>query len=232
MYISLAQEGNDPIVAPIVGVGGTLRVGVGSADGERSSVWRIWANPSKSDVYVAARNIVRVQKFSLHESGDYRYAWITREIAQEHTGEEQRIVDRWRRPDLDPSGWNLALSILVASEDVVAIPGPRETADVRWLPKPPPGRTRRILVMMVTPDLGGIPTTGAVVVEALALANGNAVIVLTDEIETPDAHLVAQANVRRETESLGVDLRQPGMRMGMFGHGDDGVRFVWDTAHE
>jgi hypothetical protein len=51
------------------------RFGVGSADGPRSAVWRLWTGKGTSDVYVAARTLGGNLKVSLHESGVWRYAF-------------------------------------------------------------------------------------------------------------------------------------------------------------
>src|SRR5664279_4401308 len=98
LWVSIYDEHGEGISIHITGVGGTIRVCVGKV-GERSSVWRIWANKRSSDVYVAARTIAGVQRFSLHQSGVWRYAW-TASAAQDHVPEDQdRVIDRWQRGD-------------------------------------------------------------------------------------------------------------------------------------
>lgn len=62
--------------------------------GHRSGVWRIWGNPpttGKSDVFVTARSIARVQKFSLHESGDFRHQWVTADAASRFTSSPDKL---------------------------------------------------------------------------------------------------------------------------------------------
>lgn len=61
LWVSFFNEQGEGISIPITGVGGTIRVCVGKV-GERSGVWRIWANKGSSDVYVAARNLAGAQK--------------------------------------------------------------------------------------------------------------------------------------------------------------------------
>ena len=57
------------------GPGGTIRVVVGEP-GRQSGVWRIWATRNTSDAYIGVRAILGYQKWSLHESGDWRCQWI------------------------------------------------------------------------------------------------------------------------------------------------------------
>jgi hypothetical protein len=47
-----------------------IRIGIGSRDGPKSGVWRIWAGKGKSDVYVAVRSYTGIFKVSLHETGE------------------------------------------------------------------------------------------------------------------------------------------------------------------
>jgi hypothetical protein len=121
VILELADERGERIgTFPLAGSGGTLRVAVGMP-GRRSGVWRIWANRSKSDVYVAARSIAGIQKFSLHESGDWRHQWVTPQQAEEFTADRNRVMDRWPRPPDGPGGWTKALSIWVLKQDVQEI---------------------------------------------------------------------------------------------------------------
>ena len=52
-----------------------VRFAVGSRDGARSSLWRVWTGKNTSDVYVESRDVQGVMKFSLHESGDWHYGY-------------------------------------------------------------------------------------------------------------------------------------------------------------
>jgi hypothetical protein len=111
------QDGVD-----VHGPGGTIRVVVGRP-GHRSIVWRAWANQNKSDVFVAARVLAGTQKFSLHESGDWRNQWVTKEKAQRFTSQENRVLDQWPRP---PAGLRGAYGAPRATHDeqVVLVTNP------------------------------------------------------------------------------------------------------------
>jgi hypothetical protein len=118
------------------------------AVGERSSVWRIWANSHTSDIYVAARTIAGDQKYSLHETGDF----VTHGLPST-TRRESSINGAEARPT--PSAGPRRFSIWVRSEDVTPIdPDDTRASDVTWIPKPPPGLATGIYVVLVTPDPG------------------------------------------------------------------------------
>ena len=90
------DDGNQHDV-PLPGPGGTIRVVVGEP-GKRSSVWRIWANKNTFDVYVAVRAIAGVQKWSLHETGDWRYQFIDDEKVAKFSDRDSRVIDHWEKP--------------------------------------------------------------------------------------------------------------------------------------
>jgi hypothetical protein len=218
---------------PVTGVGGTTRVAVGKV-GRRSSIWRIWANKSTSDVYVAARTVAGEQKFSLHESGDWRYAW-TSEAAEALGGAlPSRVKDRWRRGDPDEIGWTPALSIWVRSEDVTEMPDDTKSEEVRWVERPPVGWVVGIHLLFIQPDLGGRALIGFRIVDVLRLANGHGLMVMTGArpITSQEVDHIAEGRTRAFAEVPEIVARsgEPGLRVAIFGYTDDGHRTVWDTA--
>jgi hypothetical protein len=62
------------------------------------------------------------QKYSFHQSGDWRHAWNTAGLAEEFTGPPRRLLDQWQRPEPDGFGWIRAFTIWVPSEDVIDVP--------------------------------------------------------------------------------------------------------------
>src|SRR6266550_771493 len=126
------------------GPGDPIRVAVGRP-GRRSAVWNIMANKNKSDIYVAARSVARVQKVSLHESGDWRVQWVDSSEAGRRMAEltGSRIQDQWRRPAETSPGWTKVLSIWIPDGEVVDMPNDYQTEEgVIWVPPPAPFNTR------------------------------------------------------------------------------------------
>ena len=157
------------------GPGGTIRVAVGRP-GHRSSVWRVWANQNKSDVYVAARVLAGTQKFSLHESGDWRNQWVTKEKAQRFTSQENRVLDQWPRPPAGLGGWTTGLTIWVPSVEVLDIADDKQPlAGVGWIPEPPPDSAFGIHVVVAEPDRGFVKLQAAVPMDGFRLADGRVV---------------------------------------------------------
>jgi hypothetical protein len=232
--VELADERGEQIGAfHLTGSGGQIRVGVGRP-GHRSGVWRIWANKGKSDVYVAARSIAGIQKFSFHESGDWRHQWVTPEQAEKFTAGRNRVMDRWPRPPDGPGGWTKALSIWVPKEDVQRIEDDDQGSEgVMWTPEPPDGFAVGIHVVVAKTDLGSVRVSGARPLGGFPLASAEVVLVLIALAEVDDEQrqrieqFRAEALAKVPVEGLAA-AKAP--RVSLFGFDDQGNRIVWNLA--
>lgn len=218
----------------ITGVGGKVRFSVGEV-GNRSGVWNIWANKSTSDVYLAARENATVQKFSLHQSGDWRFAWISEDVAEAY-GQDNRVIDRWTRPAADEVGWIKAVQIRVRPQDVVAMPDDKTpAAKVHWLPAPPAEHILVVRLVYVIPDRGAPHIDNYQLIDVLALANGDALLIIatidkvTDEV-TANLREAIESLRERRSDLLANAAENPSVRAAIFGHSSEGERIVWDIA--
>jgi hypothetical protein len=232
--MELADDRGERIGAVrLTGSGGTIRVAAGRP-GRRSGVWRIWANRSKSDVYVAARSIAGIQKFSLHESGDWRHQWVTPQQAEQFTAAPNRVLDRWARPPDGPGGWTKALSIWVLKEDIQEIEDDDQASEgVAWTPEPPVGFAAGIHVVVAKTDLGSVRVQGARPLGGFSLAGGEVALVLIGLGEV-DEEQHERLNEFRDRALAMVPPEQlasaKAPRVSLFGFDNQGNRFVWDLA--
>ena len=220
------------------GPGDPIRVAVGRP-GRRSAVWNIMANKNKSDIYVAARSVARVQKVSLHESGDWRVQWVDSSEAGRRMAEltGSRIQDQWRRPAETSPGWTKALSIWIPDGEVVDMPNDHQTEEgVIWVPPPAPGLAVGFHVAVARPDNGFTEFPATIPLAGFTLASGEVMMlfvstmVMTDEIRTM---LDNYRSAAKEQARLAGFTRSPdGLRMTMFGRDGDGNRKLWDLAYE
>ncbi|GAA4746351.1 hypothetical protein [Gordonia alkaliphila] len=110
--------------------------------GECSSIFRVWANKGKLDVYASIRTWKDLAKFSFHQSGRY----IFHLSSVEHPGAEwvkrpdpeNRRVSAWDRPEPFVPGWTHLMTFMVPTEDVRPNAGAGWEAPnkVRWIAKP------------------------------------------------------------------------------------------------
>jgi hypothetical protein len=228
-YLSLADEnGNVRATVPIDTNGGVVRVAVGEV-GKRSEVWRIWANKRTSDVYVAARKMAQVQKFSLHESGRWRYAFTEQGASHLPEGTD-RAIDKWTAKEAD-EGFLAALAIEIRAQDVIEFPDDMKADDVHWIEPPPEGHYVSIRLSFLTPDAGVYHPLGGNPIEAIGLADNRALIVAY-QVE-PILALRwdnMEAARRRVLDGLRFSQVMPGQRLAVFSNDENGIRYVFDTA--
>ena len=167
------DHGNSESVV-LHGPGGKARIAVGEP-GRHSGVWEIWSPRTKNDVYIANKNIAGTQKWSLHESGDWRYQWISRLDAWRYAQTDDRLIESWSPPpELGPTGWTSAFVIRVRHQDIVPIPGVSVPADVELIREPHENRAVAVFVVIARPDQGMLNLKGAVPLGGFTLMDGRA----------------------------------------------------------
>ena len=216
------------------GPGGKSRLVIGEPD-RQSGIWRIWANKPTSDVYIGIRSILGYQKWSLHESGIWRFAWVSEARANEFTGSTDRLMDRWQQPPELGAGWTKGFSIRVRHQDLVDTPGEVAPAGTVRLPAPPEGHARCVHVVVARPDQGLVTLQGLLPVDGFTLADGRVVLLVTSvEAVLPEHNQMvdgAMSEGLRKMREQGVDPSTAGSpRMLVGGHNAEGDRFVWDAA--
>jgi hypothetical protein len=99
-----------------------IRLGVGSREGAKSGVWRIWAGKGKSDVYLAVRSYAGIFKVSLHESGRCSVAF-TSQFAERNPSAlagrgGSRYFDKWRRKTHSGSGLSIPFRLVFPGSEL------------------------------------------------------------------------------------------------------------------
>lgn len=204
--------------------------------GHRSGVWRIWANPpstGKSDVYVTARSIAGVQKFSLHESGDFRHQWVTGDAASRFTSSPDKRIYAWQRgPEHD--GWitkGLTVFFPAGERDRITDDGSHPESTI-WLPEGEPGSVWVLHIVFARPDQGEAAMPGIIPLDGFTLPNGSALMVfgqhrpITD-IETEHLTTARAAIPWDQFPDLGA---VQALRLTLHSEADTGERSVWEVA--
>ena len=217
----------------VAGPGGKIRVAVGRP-GRRSGVWVVWASHNKSDVYVASRVLGGTQKFSLHESGDWRHQWVTTEKAQLFTGQDGRVIDQWPRPPAGPGGWTMGLTIVVPSDDVLDFDDDTQPLNgVGWIGEPPSGSAVGFNVVVAETNRGFVAVQAGVPMDGFVLADGRVVLVVVSvfPLEEDARRWLDQQRSRALEGARGaMSETAPGRRIALFGFDSNGNRLVWDLA--
>jgi hypothetical protein len=225
-----------------------LRFAVGRP-GRRSSVWRLWANRGKDDVYIAARQSAGILKVSLHESGDWRLQWVGDDHGDvsftTRDGDESqgRVIDRWSRPPAGATGWTDALSIWVPTRDVSEIPGDAEPGhDAQWVEPAGPEAATEFRLVLVEPGQGPFeltaalqgPDAGLALVNGFRLAGGEAVLLFAATKRLNNDLRQSLVRARQEQQAqIPSDFNlapESGPRLAAVAVDDDGYRNIWDLT--
>jgi hypothetical protein len=130
-----------------------LRFAVGEPAGPRSSVWRVWMNDRRDDVYIAARDIAGDLKVSLHPN--FWYFGFTKQHAERGSSVLPPGSDRkmrvWERPDEFGAGWTRAFEIVVPASEVVEAATPYTGSEAVWFPRPADGEAVHFTVLLSKP---------------------------------------------------------------------------------
>jgi hypothetical protein len=218
--------------------GGVVRFAVG-APGNRGLVWRLWANESKADFYLAVRTGGGVLKYSFHAPDEFHATGIWR-LA--HTseyaaalGETNRVKDVW--PPAEPAGDGLiyALTIRTPASEVVPIPGddPADTA-ITYVRSAQAGQVLDLHVVIMRPD-EGLKVSAGSIVDGILLADDTLVLLVSEAHDlTPEESLHIAQLRKMATDGLKSLLpdepHTSDLRATPHGHMPNGHRFVWDIA--
>ncbi len=122
-------------------------------------------------------------------------------------------------------------------EDVLPLqPDNTRAQDVIWVDQPPLGSVADVNIAFMEPDQGWLDVSGMRPLAAFGLADQRCVLVLLHVHAQLPEHAAFIAEKQAEALALLTaeqiaDLRsESGIRMGLFGYGDDGHRIVWDLA--
>lgn len=217
--------------------------------GHRSSVWRVWANKGKHDVYAAIRTSAGVLKYSFHESGE----WIHHLVSASHPkakfvkvpNPDSKRLDTWRRPEPFVDGWTHMLSIFVPAKDLQIVPGDdTDPKGIRWLTQvPADGNAVLFQLLLVSPDspallLQGHPEVPSehAVVDGFVLSNGEVVLVVASEVPLDEKRVQQLKDVRKKHfEQKAEDFEMTpslGPRFALPMVDDTGHRCIWDLTFD
>ena len=215
----------------------TFRFGVGSPDEYRSAIWRVWVQGN--DVYAAARSMTELVKFSLHRSGNWRFAWTEKSgIKSERSGD--RAEEKWKRPTPFSPGWTQGPSIIVPNSGIKRSFRHDPEEDLRgivWIPPASPGSRHHFTILFAAVDA---PTDSWNTVTrrddrrlaVLGLRNGDKVMVCQREGPMPDKEsvwvfgLVKDMRINYQNPDPGV----AGASIFSAGTDDAGFPYIVDVA--
>jgi hypothetical protein len=188
-----------------------FRFGIGAPDRPRSSVWRLWMQQGKSDVYLANSATAYRFHISFHASGQcherFTHQFVESERAAGRWSGGNGIQARWQKPEyaLDGGDTSILYSLLFPTSELRPEPLDARTAaaSVTWLTPAREGWSRELWFGLARPGLGVLNVYDQAEhspepLLSWALPNGESLFLYGRSIPTP-SHLGAEV-ARKEAE--------------------------------
>ena len=212
--------------------------------GQRSpNTWKVWGMPHTSDVYLTSRELGRLVKTSLHQSGKWHTRLEDPGLAGlwPEVGSRDGRLDHWTQPpDLSP-GIVHAFMIVMPSTQLVPWAAPSAKSGTARLIMEP-GTALAVDVLMLRPTLEPVPlhVPNSVVFARFEIGDGREVVLVSRRLEWSDDDERKLEEMKQEARTSSRTLTDPRpisddpgvthmTRMTVFGTGDRGTRFVVDA---
>ena len=219
----------------------SLRFAIRDDHGRRAATWKLWTEAAggRSEVYLASRSLGRYLKVSLHESGDWHFAYEQRAFEARVQGTSPSATDRfirkWKRPAELAPGLTLAFRVNTPASAVTTPIEAGLPAGLIWVPNAPEGMATEIDIFLVknttrSTSWPGKTKMGTSLVGSVPLENGETVWVVYWVVPMPDFSKAFTGG--RGSYYKGVSekhLHGANLKALVFGEEADGSRVFYDV---
>jgi hypothetical protein len=213
-----------------------VRFGVTDGKGHRSATWKCWTyvGASKSDVYLACRELRGELKASFHESGSWHIAYSNnffRNGFEESSKPESRFTQQWPRPPEIAKGITLAFRIVIPWS-ATKTPITSRDSGVKWIPTPEAGKAIETDIFITSKtvqctDWPGKNSMRTELVGSFPLESGETMWLVYHVISCPQPRPLHGSPKYFKGKSKS-DLGGSGLRMLAWGDEPDGSRTLYD----
>lgn len=206
-------------------------------DGRRSTTWRVFDGAGKSDIYLQSRPLGQLAKVSLHESGRWRTAFVSPDVAGRYLPEgADRAFDQFSPPleEVAP-GWTEAYTVLLPDSELQPYGAEKSKGPVVELDSPGPGRAVMVTLLLGQPGAEPLALTpDQQLVGAFELADGRTVRLVAETAVLP-VHLARavadnRAELREAALAHSFDVATAPPVHPLICDDDAGNRLVIETA--
>lgn len=214
-----------------------IRFGVRDLNGLVSSTWKCWItkNNNKNDIYIANRVLGDKIKISLHESGNYRLAFLKNFLEKEAPPESElhqdRVVESCSVSNNIAPGVTLAVRVYITNTSVNHEIGPKiKRKKIIWAEKPEDKMSTLFLFFITEKDLkiSNWPakrSKGTKLIGSLELDDGRIIWIVYngENIDRPAFNFAKSTKFNSANYS---DLMSENLKMVYTGIGEDGSLYL------
>ena len=198
-----------------------FRFCIGSPQGLRSTVWKIWSGTiGKSDVYIQSRMMGSDMKISLHESGLCQCSMTNEWVEKYNKSNAERHITRWQRQEPISTIASLIFQIIIPESELRQTNVREKLQKVKWVEAPQLGYATKIECYITPPlaleSLEGINFPHPCLVYFQLPSKNWFVSLVNQEVMTDEnLHMLdyAHKEIERHAHIAGVELK-PEFRAG------------------
>ena len=185
------------------------RIAVGSRDGAKSSIWKIWTQGD--EIYASSRLFNGLAKVSLHSSGQCQWSytdeWV---LQQEGRRNAERHIAKWSVAYPDGETALLVLRIAVPASELRALAAPADKKKVLWIGNVPQQTTVQLLLFVTRQQVtapASDDTQDRRHIQSMQLRNGRWLVVMV-HLPTLSAQDIneARAMAVAQTRDAGIKV--------------------------
>jgi len=220
-----------------------LRFSIVSEGRRRAATWKCWSpsGKTKTDLYIANREMGHALKVSLHESGKCHLAyfhnyWLS-EMPKELRKGGSRFVTKWDAPAPIALGVTLVMRIVTPSSAVVAPYEKGSYKKMKWLQNCPEGKATEIDIVITEPGLlvDGWPGKASMknnLIGSFNLADESIVWFVCMTIDMPNFENLDKRRISPQFFKGGNSrsLVDDGLKVLLIGDMADGSKVLYDCA--
>lgn len=211
-----------------------LRFGVVGQPGYRAESWKCWTNSGqdKRDFYLSNR-AVKAVKLSFHETGDWRFAYTSRELFDEEALPPRRLLNEYKQPLPHAELLTLACRIHVPFH-AANIPDRQLDPSVHWIPCAPLGYSVEFAIFLSEwpfdpEDWPGRQAMKTQVVGSIPLERSGRLWVVYHTVPSIQRTLPPVSNPQYFKGTSGHELLNEVNRALMWGVNDDGSIAIMES---
>lgn len=221
----------------------SLRFGITDEEGHRAATWKLLTQvrTGKSDIYLVCRTLGSKLKASLHDSGNWHYAYTQETFKEKVEGllpkQTDRFIEKWTRPASIANGITLAFRIVTPSSSVSQSINEISNinGDIIWIPNAPKSKATEIDIFITaetTPvtNWPGKRSMGTSLIGSFRLENSQNVWVVYMVIDMPDLSSAIKGHARFFRGMGPQDLEGRNVRCLAYGQEKDGSRVIYDLV--
>jgi hypothetical protein len=220
----------------------SIRFGIKTDCGKRASTWKCFApkGVGKSDLYILNRAMGSTIKTSLHESGKYHTAFISKYFNEKFTDAEKdergRFVDKWSKPNELAEGLTVVFRIVTPFSSATADMSEEKHKKTFWIQNAPENMATEVVIIITKPDvlISSWPaknSMGTELIGKLKLDNGNTVWFIYMYTEMPQFPENMSGKMRHSNGKPIEEIKDGNLKAIMFGDNPDGSKVIYDLAY-